>query len=89
MAFIQYAHIPKTNSNIAIPNQILNNNHLYSPHYGSSDSTKKQQKEKAVLTTFCAILIKIGPLNPEITRVETVFWDDTAKIDISHAYLKK
>jgi len=23
------------------------NNHLYSPHYGSSDSTKKQQKEKA------------------------------------------
>ena len=22
-------------------------NHLYSPHYGSSDSTKKQQKEKA------------------------------------------
>ena len=26
---------------------LYNNNHLYSPHYGSSDSTKKQQKEKA------------------------------------------
>jgi len=37
----------KTGLFLGVHNFAMVNNHLYSPHYGSSDSTKNQQKEKA------------------------------------------
>jgi len=38
----------------------------------------------SIFTTYCANLIKIGPVTPEITREKYTFLDKTAKIGISY-----
>jgi len=37
-----------------------------------------------ILATFCATMMKIGPVTPEVTSNKCTFLDETAKIGLSH-----